>query len=304
MDARPLRRIVVCAALVLTAAGCGGVGYRIIPARLVLSDANGLSIQELRSAIGPKLVADGFDDLGIDEEMIELKRRTGVDEGALAVSELLHTYTYLSRRRHLRVEVVDYTGAARRRPSLPYEAPVGPFFEIRVSEERPGGFSASANLFLAELQEQLETLDGAVTLVTPPPPTDEAEYWRLTLKGYTAWILSWLTAFGITVTITGALSYAALRRAPLRVGAKRGVFVLINAWLATPLPFPVAAILVWTLPNLLAFPWTYPDYYRRVLDSALFSFPVSIALCVLIARRLFGASPVDRGAASAGHEMP
>ena len=82
------------------------------------------------------------------------------------------------------------------------------------------------------------------------------------------------------------------------------VFVLINAWLATPLPFPVAAILVWTLPNLLAFPWTYPDYYRRVLDSALFSFPVSIALCVLIARRLFGASPVDRGAASAGHEMP
>ena len=67
---------------------------------------------------------------------------------------------------------------------------------------------------------------------------------------------------------------------------------------------PVAAILVWTLPNLLAFPWTYPDYYRRVLDSALFSFPVSIALCVLIARRLFGASPVDRGAASAGHEMP
>jgi hypothetical protein len=81
-----------------------------------------------------------------------------------------------------------------------------------------------------------------------------------------------------------------LKRAPIPVNAKRGLFILVNAWLATPLPFPVATILVWTLPNLLAFPWTYPDYYSRVLDVALVSFPISLALCALIARKLFGVS--------------
>ncbi len=292
------KQIVVCAALVFATAGCGG-GYIVTPARLLVTDAEGISVADLRSDIGPMLEASGFEDLGKDEEMIALVRRSAPNEetGALRASDLLNQYTYLNDRRNLRVEVTDYTDVARRRPRLPYETPAGPFFEIRLYEHRPGGFSSSGKLFLAELREHLGTLGGVVTLAVAPPATDDAEYWRVTLGGFAAGILNWLTAFGVTTVVTGGISYQVLKGAPMRVSAKRGAFVLVNVWLATPLPFPVATILVVLLPNLLAFPWTDLDYYGRVLDSAVVSFPISLALCAVISRRMFRNSSAHEGAA-------
>jgi hypothetical protein len=282
-----LTRIAVCA-VVFFVAGCES-SYIITPARLILSEAENVSISDLPNRMGPMLEAKGFDDLGIDEGMMDLARRTAPDEAtaALGVFERLHEYTYLNERRNLRVEVSDYTDAARRRPTGSYVVPVGPFFEIRVYEHRPGGFSASGHRFFAELQENFATLDVLVTLETPSLATDKAEYWRTTLAGLFGGIFIWLTVFGVTVAVTGGISYVALKWAPIPVLVKRGVFVLVNTWLATPLPFPIAKILTWTLPNFFAFPWTYVDYYRRVLDVALVSFPLSLALCVLIARRAF-----------------
>ena len=283
-----LARIAVCAAVLFTATGCGS-SYIVPSARLLLSEAEAVSISDLRSAIGPMLEAEGFDDLGTDDAMIDLERRTAPDEAtaALRVFERLHEYTYLNERRSLRVEVSDYTDVARKRPARAYELPAGPFFEIRVYEHRPGGFSSSGHRFLAELQQRLELLDLLVTLKSPPPATDDVEYWRVTLAGFFGGLVTWLIVFGVTVAVTGGASYVVLRSAPISVAAKRGVFVLVNTWLATPLPFPIATILIWTLPNLFAFPWTYVDYYRRVADAALVSFPVSFALCVLISRKVF-----------------
>jgi hypothetical protein len=113
------------------------------------------------------------------------------------------------------------------------------------------------------------------------------EYWRITIVNGLALALQWTLAFAITVTATGALTFFVLRRLSLSRAMKQGLFVLLNTWLATPLPFPVATILVALLPNLLAFPWTHADYYQRVQDVAVVSFPISLALCVLISLRVF-----------------
>jgi hypothetical protein len=275
-------------AMILGIGACGQT-YTIAPARLVVIPSEQLSVTELRGAIGPALVRAGFDDLGTDEGMIELKRRTAPDErtAALRTEPLLHEYTYLNKRRKLRVEITDYTDVDRPRSRLSYQTPSGPFFEIRVYEHRPGGFSASAHRFLAELQRQLETLKVAVSLVVPPPATDNTAYWRITLSNFAGGILGWLTVFSLSMAFTGTLSYAVLKRIPISIIAKRGSFVVLNTLLATPLPFPVATIFVILLPHLAAMPWTDLDYYRRILDFAVVSFPVSIALLALLAYALF-----------------
>jgi hypothetical protein len=152
---------------------------------------------------------------------------------------------------------------------LPYDEPVAPF-EVAIYEERPGGFSSSGNRFLSEFQESLKnSLGTSVTLATPPPKTDDAEYWRITTTNAFVGIINWLAVFGISIAITGAISRSVLKLIPIRANAKRAVFVLVNTWLATPLPFPAATILVILLPNLLAFPWTNLDYYHAI-DVAVF----------------------------------
>jgi hypothetical protein len=277
-------------ALVLCLGACGHA-YVIEPARLVLTPAEELSAAELRGAIGPALVSAGFDDLGIDEEMIDLQRRTAPDArtAALRADPLLHEYTYFNERRKIRVEIIDYTDVDRPRRQLPYETPSGPFFEIRISEERPGGFSTSGHRFLTDLQRQLATLEAAVILVVPPPATDNATYWRITLSNFVGGAMGWLTVFSVSMALTGTVSYAVLKRIPISITAKRSSFAAINAWLVTPLPFPAASILVILLPHLAARPWTDLDYYHRVLDYAVVSFPVSIALLALLANALFPA---------------
>jgi len=239
----------------------------------------------------------GFEDLGTQDEMIALMRQTGGD-----VSDLLHEYTYINEPRHLRVLLTDYTDVRTHLHTSAYERPVGPFLEFCIYEERPGGFSSSANQFLADLQERLTSI-GTVTLVTPPPPTDNAEYRRVTRGIFVTGILGWLGVFGITVGITGGISYLALRRAPISRGVKRTIFVLVNTWLAAPLPFPLAAVLITLLPNLLAIPWTDWDYYRRVQSFAVVSFPIAMALCALLAIGLFrGSSAEQRAAGSVQRE--
>src|SRR4029078_5193149 len=168
-----LRLIALCTFL-LSVSGCGVSGFTVSPARLTVTVANGPSILELRGEIGPMLGSAGFEDLGTQDEMIALIRQTGGD-----VSDLLHEYTYINKPLHLRVLLTDYTDVRTHFHPSAYERPVGPFLEFCIYDERPGGFSYSANQFLSALQERLTSI-GTVTLVTPPPPTDNAEYRRVT----------------------------------------------------------------------------------------------------------------------------
>jgi hypothetical protein len=280
-----LKPIVFCAFLALGTSGCGE-GYRIDPARLLLTDTAALPVSELRRAIGPVLQAEGFEDFAQDEEMIALLSQS--DANGEMVARLRREYTYLNKRRDLRVVVTDFTDMTSVRPPLAYKEPVRPFFEVAIYEERPGGFSSSGNQFMVKFQETLErSLGASVILVTPPPKSDNAEYWRITVTNFFAGAFQWIIAFTIALAITGGLSYWILKRMPLGASAKRGIFVIVNTWLATPLPFPAASILVILLPNLVAMPWNNLDYYRRVQDVAVFSFPIALIMCVLISLRMF-----------------
>ena len=294
-----MRLVVVTVTICLGLSGCG-VGYRIDPAILLLSDTDGLSLSELRGAAGQFLEGQGFEDFGRDEEMIALLERaqaSGATTNSIA-ARLSSQYTYLNSKRNLRVIITDFTNPIDGQPNFAYSPPVGPFFEISVFEERPGGFSAAGNQFLATLQQDLEqTLAIPAIVAIPPPETNDAEYWRVTVTNIIGGILNWLLVFGISVATTGALSSAALKRIRIGTNAKRSVFVLVNTWLATPLPFPAATILVIFLPNLFAMPWTDADYYQRVQDVAFVSFPVAFALCILISLKKFRQPKHERDAA-------
>jgi hypothetical protein len=126
-----------------------------------------------------------------------------------------------------------------------------------------------------------------MTLATPPPATNDREYWRISITNFIVVVVNWLAVFGVSLAITGSLSVYIIKKASIRVSIKRGIFVLINTWLVAPLPFPAATILVIVLPNVLAFPWTSLDYYQRVIDVAVVSFPIALILCTLISFRAF-----------------
>lgn len=268
----------------LVVAACGA-SFSLDPARFVLSDGEGLSREKVLLVVSPFLARHGFEDLGIDQEMIDLVERSPVkDESHLA--DLRNRLTYLNRDKNLRVMVTDYSDPSRRRPMLAYQAPAGPFFELSVYEERPGGFSPDGHRFVSALHEELRHAL-TTTMVTPPPATDQSVYWRTTAINGLGLAVQWALAFSIAVAATGTMTLYVLRRLPLRRTTKQGLFVLINTWLATPLPFQAATILVVLLPNLFAFPWTYADYSRRVQDVAVVSFPISLTLCFLISLWLF-----------------
>lgn len=278
------RIFALLAALALPASA---VAYRVEPSRLLVATDEQTTIETVLAALGPALEGQGFEDLGKDEAMSRLLAATHADDSP-AVSEPRDRHTYLHRDRGLRIEVIDFPAPAKPRYPTRYERPAHPFVEVSFYEQRPGGFSAEGHAFHAWLQATLEqSLGKPVLVAVPPPPTNQIEYWRATLLNAVVSAGSWLIAFGLAISAWSLLSRAALGRPSLPRGAKLGIFVLAGTWLATPMPFPAASIAVVLLPHLFAFPWNNPDYYQRVQEFALFSFPVSFALCLLIAPWVF-----------------
>jgi len=273
--------VLLVAVIVASVAGCGE-SYQIPRAQFVIADTGGTSILRVLDAIKGLLSVEGFDDLGTDDEMIDLLRHSGGSAQLIALYE--HRYTYLNKARKLTVEVTDYTDPLGLVPSVSYAKPAGPFIDITVLEERPGGFSEAGHRFLDSLQTNLQnSLGRPVMLITPPPPDDDAEYRRITRSNTAALLVSWLLVIGVTLAITGPLFVYLLNRIAVPLSVKRSMFALINTWLVTPLPFPVAFIATIPLPNLLAFPWTDLDYYHRIRDFAVVSFPSALFVCTLVA---------------------
>lgn len=160
---------------------------------------------------------------------------------------------------------------------------------------RPGGFSSEGHRFVAMLQQELDrTLSTRVTVVTPPPATNQATYWRVTAINALTLCIWWTVVFLIVVSVTASVSLYFLRMMPVSVPTKQGMFVFFNTWLATPLPFPATIVAV-LLPNAFAFPWTNAEYYQSVQDAAFVSFPVAFLLCLFIALWLSPKFRLERG---------
>jgi hypothetical protein len=62
-----------------TLVGCAS--YIIEPGRLLLADVQDVSISQVRSVVGPLLGVEGFEDLGLDEEMMRLLGLSAESQG-------------------------------------------------------------------------------------------------------------------------------------------------------------------------------------------------------------------------------
>jgi hypothetical protein len=277
-------------------AGCGE-GYRVDPATLNVNDITDESKAKLMDTVSRSLKAEGFEDFGRFDEMIALIRQnqamspTARDE---ELARLSRERTFLNDTHHLRVVWADYaSGPLTEASHLGYKPASDHFVELNIYEERPGGFSPDGirfyNRFLSDLQQ---ALGASVVVVKTPPPTDDAEYQRITRSNTEGAIVGWLMAASVALLFTGSLSAYFLRRLKLSIAVRRLIFVLVNAWLITPLPFQGGFIFVFPGPNLLAFPWTDLDYYKHVATYARLSFPCALFLWALVSLLLFRSRPL------------
>jgi len=285
----------------MTVLGGCGEGYRIDPACLNVTDVTDDSKQQLLASVSRFLKSDGFEDFGKYDEMIALIRQDHAMPASARQEELARLNrerTFLSDPHHLRVVWADYSNAA---PAdyrlLRYKPSSDHFIELNIYEERPGGFSSDGIKFYERFLSTLQKQFGAsVIVVKNPPPTDEAEYRRITRVNTIDGIIGWLIAALLGLLFTGSLSGYLLKRFKISTMARRLIFILVNTWLVAPLPFQGGYIFVFPGPNLIAFPWTDWGFYSKVASYARVSFPCALVLCALISVLLFRGRPVVTGA--------
>lgn len=287
---RPYQLVLI--ALAVTVLGGCGEGYRIDSACLNITDITDDSKPQLLDSVSRFLEREGFEDLGKYEEMIALIRQDHAMPAAAREEELARLNrerTFLNDPHHLRIVWADYSnGTHADYRLLQYRPSSDHFIELKIYDERPGGFSPSGFQFYDRFLSALRKQFGAsVIVVKDPPPTDEAEYRRITLVNTIGGIVGWFIAALLGLLFTGFLSVYLLKRFNISTIARRLIFVLVNTWLVAPLPFQAGYIFVFPGPNLIAFPWTDWDFYSKVALYACVSFPCALVLCALISVRLF-----------------
>jgi hypothetical protein len=290
-------------ALAMMVLGGCGEGYRIDPACLNVTGITDDSKEQLLASVSRFLKVEGFEDFGTYEEMIALIRQDHAMPAAAKQEELARLNrerTFLSDSHHFRVVWADYSNAA---PAdyrlLRYKPSSDHFIELNIYEERPGGFSSDGIKFYERFLSTLQKQFGAsVIVVKDPPPTNEAEYRRITRVNTIGGIIGWLIAALLGLLFTGSLSGYLLKRFKISTMARRLIFILVNTWLVAPLPFQGGYIFVFPGPNLIAFPWTDWGFYSKVASYARVSFPCALVLCALISVLLFRGRPVVTGAAT------
>jgi hypothetical protein len=286
-------------ALAMTVLGGCGEGYRIDPACLNITGITDDSREQLLASVSRFLKVEGFEDFGTYEEMIALIRQDHAMPAAAKQEELARLNrerTFLSDPHHLRVVWADYSNAA---PAdyrlLHYKPSSDHFIELNIYEERPGGFSFDGIRFYERFLSALQKQFGAsVVVVKTPPPTNQAEYRRITLMNEIGAVVGWIIAALVGLLFTGFLSVYLLNRLKTSTMARRLIFVLVNTWLVAPLPFPGGYIFVFPGPNLIAFPWTDWGFYSKVESYARVSFPCALVLCAMVSVLLFRGRPVAK----------
>src|SRR5260370_15328562 len=122
----------------------------------------------------------------------------------MELERLEREQNYLNRRHHLRVVLSNYTDGVPPEISLKYTRLSDRFVELDIFDERPGGFGPYGLSFYDRLLFTLKQKYGpSVRVVDTPPPTNEAQYRRITTENTIASIFGWCVAFAITVLITG-----------------------------------------------------------------------------------------------------
>jgi hypothetical protein len=243
--------------------------------------------QQIMAEVSTFLAKEGFENLGHYNEMIALVQSVPSDTQQ-QLAQLNRELTYLNDPHHLRIIWADYTNPKPKDLAILRYTPVsGPFIEIGIYEERPGGFSNAGVAFYRRfLSDMKDHFRASIFIAKEPPANNQNEYLRITIVNTIVTVFWSVVALGLSLVFTGALSYFALRKLGLSPWAKRIIFVAINAWLAAPMPYPTTWVQI-PLPNVLAFPWTDLHFYSSVALYAAASLLCSFLICTLLAVRLF-----------------
>lgn len=270
-----IRLGMVLAIVLLTACG---EGYVVEPARLNLVNATAESKTALIQEVSALLANEGFEDLGRDVGMIELLKKDPASRNDSMVERLSRQHTYLNQSGELRVVLSDYTDGSPM-PDGDYTPKTSNFIEIRFSESRPGGASPEGRRVFQHLHTGLSARFGDdIVVVNDLPPTNQAEYRRITRVNQQTTVLWWCIAFFVSLLITAPISRHFIAKTRLPILPQRAIFTAVNTWLVTPIMLP-ASIMVVIVPNVFAFPWIYPELYAFRAAFNLASFPWSLVLC-------------------------
>ena len=273
--------------------GCGE-GYVIEAARLNLVNATAERKAALTQEVSSLLAAEGFEDLGRDDEMIALLQSEPSLNHNEMVERLSRQHTFLHEARGLRVVLSDYSDGAPP-PDDDYTPKTGRFIEIRLSDRRPGGAGPEAHRLFQRTHSVLkERFGDDIVVVNLPPPTDDAEYKRITDANRLATVVWWCVAFFVSLLITAPVSGYLLGRTRLATLPKRAIFTVLNTWLVTPVMLP-ATIMVLLAPNALAFPWLDPGVYSYRGSLHVASFVCSFVLCALASMMFVRDRPKPEG---------
>ena len=100
-----------------------------------------------------------------------------------------------------------------------------PILQLRFVELRPGGFSPEGHRNYAEFMTALRAENYRMIVVSEPPPTDDAEYKRVTYGGMASLVFWWLVSWLFGITTIGALVNWLLLRGGVKLGPRRFALV-------------------------------------------------------------------------------
>lgn len=283
-----------------------GISYSVPRATLHIDLANSNDIGMVRDEISAFLLSKGFEDLGIDEEMLDLvewsSRRHKNDAiakfNSAEIDRIHRTRNLKNEDLEIDVMMIDYSDPAIKKrfvnyPTSETEITDSPSIELNIYNHRPGGFSAKAHEFYKELYAFIESkYKGPIHTIFSPPATDQTEFYKTSAINIFTAAVWWLLVYLITISLFGFIIIKILNRTKFSINLKRAIFALLGTILATPLPFPAATIFVIVLPSVLALPAIGSDYFSRVQEFAMPSFIVSAILCLLISIRLVKERPL------------
>lgn len=290
-----MRKILLLLLVSMMLASCG-ISYSVPRATIHIDLDGETHIDSVRSNVSSFLVSKGFEDLGKDEEMLELLEwSTKQHEGDAIARVNRDSIDRIHRTRHFKNEdievdvmIIDYSDIAVKERFVNYQNPEtkitdSPSVELNIYNYRPGGFSSEAHIFYKELVSFITSNNlGEIRVIFTPPDTNETEFYKVRSINLLSSAIWWLVVYVASISIFGFIISKLLRRITLDIKFKRALFTLSCTILSTPLPFPAATILVIVLPSVLAIPAIGSDYFTRIQDFAIPSFIVSAFLCALI----------------------
>ena len=284
--------LIVLGLFILT--GCGE-SYSVPRATFHIDLKNAEDAKILAQQINEFLLSEGFADLGIYEEMINLLSHSGAREEYNMkeiyddqIQRIRLERNYVNKSRKIDVQITDYSDPDLKKRYVNYptseSAITGlPSLEVNIHNMRPGGFSADALKFYDKFTSLINSkYGGDIKIIFSPPKSDQKEFYRISTKNLLGRTFNWIVVFVLTIAIFGLIIIKLLKLTKLNIFQKRAIFSICGSILSTPLPFPVATILTTLLPSVFAIPAIGSDYFSRIADVGIKSFLICFSLCVLL----------------------